>query len=436
MDLIQFLPSFGNLAFTLIAFIVAISIIVAVHEYGHYIVGRWSGIDAEVFSLGFGPVLFSRVDRRGTRWQFAALPFGGYVKFLGDANPASVGGARGGARNTMLGAPLWARAATVAAGPVFNFLFSFLIFAALLMSAGRPTVPMTVAEIRALPERYEVGLQPGDEILAVGGVELEDGLLPEDLPHSEVLDYRVRRDGAETVVEAPYPVLPILASITPNSAAMDAGLRSGDIVTAIDGREIWSFQQIYDAVVASEGRTLDLAIWRDGETFDVSVAPRRADLPLPEGGFETRWLLGATSDLFFTPATESPSLLQALWGGVAQVWFIITSSLSGLWHVVTGAISTCNLSGPVGIAETSGAMASQGTVSFLWFLAVISTAVGFLNLFPIPVLDGGHLMFHLWEGITGRMPSDGALRVLMAAGLAVVLTLMVFALANDLFLCP
>jgi len=136
LDLTQILPQFGGVAFTLVAFVVALSIIVAIHEYGHYIVGRWTGIHAEVFSLGFGPVLFARRDRRGTVWQIAALPFGGFVKFLGDANAASVGGREVSAadrRRTMLGAPLWARAATVAAGPVFNFALSFVMFAAILM---------------------------------------------------------------------------------------------------------------------------------------------------------------------------------------------------------------------------------------------------------------------------------------------------------------
>jgi membrane-associated protease RseP (regulator of RpoE activity) len=141
----EFIPDFGGLAFTLLAFIAALSIIVAIHEYGHYIVGRWSGIHAEVFSVGFGPVLFSRTDRHGTKWQIAALPFGGYVKFLGDADAAS--GKDGAAidaldveerRRSMHGAPLWARSATVAAGPIFNFILSILIFASVLMIAGRP----------------------------------------------------------------------------------------------------------------------------------------------------------------------------------------------------------------------------------------------------------------------------------------------------------
>ncbi|WP_432256166.1 RIP metalloprotease RseP [Limimaricola sp. AA108-03] len=444
MDPTQILPQFGNVAFTLAAFVVALSVIVAIHEYGHYIVGRWSGIHAEVFSLGFGPVLVSRRDKHGTLWQIAALPFGGYVKFLGDANAASVGQAAGTdpakLRHTMLGAPLWARAATVAAGPIFNFILSILIFAAVILTQGRAADPLTIERMLPLPATYVNELRAGDEILAIGGSELpgEDGLarLAEGYPAEPVLDYRVRRDEREMLVRGPYPQPPLVGGVSPRSAADAAGLRAGDVILELEGREVFAFAQLIEIVTASEGRTLDLTIWRNGETRELSLTPRRVDLPRPEGGFETRWLLGISSGLFFEAATETPGLGTALVDAVAQVWNIITSSLSGLGHMITGAISSCNLSGPVGIAQASGAMAEQGATSFIWFVAVLSTAVGLLNLFPIPVLDGGHLVFFGYEAITGRQPGDKALRVLMALGLSLILTMTVFAVLNDLFLCP
>ena len=139
--------------------------------------------------------------------------------------------------------------------------------------------------------------------------------------------------------------------------------------------------------------------------------------------------------LAFEPAKESPGFFDAISGGAQQTWRIINGSLSGLGHMITGAISTCNLSGPIGIAQTSGAMASQGAENFIWFIAVLSTAVGLLNLFPVPALDGGHLIFYAYEAVSGKPPSDKALRVLMTFGLATVLTLMLFALGNDIF-CP
>jgi regulator of sigma E protease len=175
----EFIPDFGGLAFTLLAFIAALSIIVAIHEYGHYIVGRWSGIHAEVFSIGFGPVLFARVDRHGTKWQIAALPFGGYVKFLGDSDAAS--GKDGAAidaldveerRRSMHGAPLWARSATVAAGPVFNFILSILIFASVLMIAGRPARTLSSARPPPLPADMAT-LEAGDLITSIDGTSIE-----------------------------------------------------------------------------------------------------------------------------------------------------------------------------------------------------------------------------------------------------------------------
>ncbi|SLN15470.1 RIP metalloprotease RseP [Roseisalinus antarcticus] len=444
MDLTQILPQFGGFAFTILAFVLALSIIVAIHEYGHYIVGRWTGIHAEVFSLGFGPVIWSRVDSRGTRWQVAALPFGGYVKFLGDANAASVGtdGAVAAAdrRRTMLGAPLWARAATVAAGPVFNFVLSFAIFAAVILVQGRASDPLTIAELRPLPPGYTQELQPGDQILAIAGREAPplDAFDPflDELPLEPTLDYRVLRAGQEMTVAGPYPYPPAVVSLSPQSAAMDVDMRVGDVILGVDGQEVRTFEGLRRIVAQSDGAPLGLEVWRDGTIIDFTLVPRRVDLPRAEGGFETRYLIGVTGGLFFDAETESPGLGESIGYGVSQVWFIVKSSLSGLWHMLTGAISTCNLSGPVGIAETSGAMASQGAQSFIWFVAVLSTAVGLLNLFPIPVLDGGHLVFHAYEALRGAPPSDKALRVLMAAGLSILLTLMVFALANDLILCP
>ena len=441
------IPQFGGLLWTLLAFVTALSVIVAIHEYGHYIVGRWCGIKADVFSIGFGPRLFSRTDRHGTLWQVAALPLGGYVKFRGDANAASVGddgsvAALDAAEReaTMAGAALWRRAATVVAGPVANFVLSILVFAAFVLVEGRPATAPVVGPVVALPEdmRY---LEEGDEVLAVGGVAV--GTLAEfsaaagDLAGVASVDYRVRRDGQEVEVSAAPPMPARAASVQPRSAAWDAGLRPGDVVRSIDGAPVASFADIRAATEATDGAPLTLEIWRPGEaeTFEVTLVPRRTDLPGPGGTFETRYLIGLSGGLGFEPATEREGPLSALSFGVSQVGFIVQSSLSAIWHIVTGQISTCNLSGPIGIAETSGAVATLGAGNFVWFIAVLSTAVGLLNLFPIPVLDGGHLVFHAYEAVRGRPPSDRAVRVLMTAGIAMMGALMVFALTNDIF-CP
>ncbi len=444
MDILGFIPSFGGLAFTIIAFIVALSVIVAIHEYGHYIVGRWSGIQAEVFSIGFGPVLFSRMDRRGTRWQVAALPFGGYVKFLGDSDAASVRsetpeGDAAHRRRTMAGAPLWARTATVAAGPLFNFALSILVFGAFYFFSGVPVERPVVGELRSLPTVEATELEPGDVILAIEGRLTPDNAAfmqaVEEIEPAEQLTYLVERDGVEREVSGPYPFPPLASSVQPQSAARDAGMQPGDLVLSIDGTPIAAFRELREIVGASDGAPLQLEILRDDETFEATLVPRRMDLPTPEGGFETRWLLGLTGGMVFDSETRRPGPGESLLLGVERTGVIIQTSLSGLYHMITGAISSCNLRGPIGIAETSGAMAADGLASFIWFIAVLSTAVGLLNLFPIPILDGGHLVFYAWEAVTGRPPSDRALQILMAVGLALILTLMIFALGNDLF-CP
>jgi regulator of sigma E protease len=443
VDFISFIPNFGSPVLTILAFVLALSIIVAIHEYGHYIVGRWSGIEAEVFSIGFGPVIWSGTDRRGTRWQLAALPLGGYVKFLGDGNAASVGGdgAAEKGRNTMLGAPLWARAATVAAGPVFNFILSFFIFAGLLVSLGQPMSPLTVSSVPEWPESRAMELQPGDTILRIEGTRLNYpegfGTALEALPSAPALDYEVRRDGERITVRGPHPAPSRVQSITPRSAADDAGLRIGDLILSMNGTPVYSFMDMVDVVNDTGATPITLSVWRDGTVREEILTPRMVAIPQADGSMRDEPKMGiGDGGLFFEPQTMTVGLWEAVKLGAQQVWFIIAQSLNGLWHILSGAISTCNLSGPVGIAETAGSMASQGAESFITFIAVMSTAIGLLNLFPIPVLDGGHLVFHAWEAVTGKPPSDGALRILMAIGLSLIGTLMLFAIANDLFLCP
>ncbi len=444
----DFLLQFGSLFQILVAFVVALSIIVAIHEYGHYIIGRLSGIRAEVFSLGFGPVLFSRVDKHGTRWQLAALPFGGYVKFLGDSDAASGKDGDMGSnltpkerRMTMHGAPLWARTATVAAGPVFNFILSILVFGALFLAQGEVMRPLTVEAMRPMPPQV-AALEPGDRLLAIGGIEVPDGEnagafdgFTESLPLEPELDYRVERAGQQMTVRGPYPYPPLITQLAPNSAAYDIGLEVGDVIRSVGGQDIFAFVQLKDQVESSNGRVLALKVWRDGQDdlMDFALAPRRVDEPKTDGGFRTEWRIGIAGGMAFEPATESMSIISAISDGTQQTWRIAQSSISGLWHMITGAISTCNMTGPIGIAQTSGAMASQGAVSFIWFVAALSTAVGLLNLFPIPVLDGGHLVFFAYEAVVGRPPSDRALKILMGAGLTLILSVMIFALTNDVF---
>ena len=432
----------GGTAWTMLFFVLGLSVIVFVHEYGHYIVGRWSGIHAEVFSIGFGKVLWGRTDRRGTRWQIAAIPFGGYVKFLGDADASSVmpgdvsGLSAAERRHTMTGAPLWARAATVAAGPVANFILTFVMLLSLLAVTGVPLETPSVGKLRPLPYGDQ-GLVEGDVITAINGVATPDwesfASATDAVQDQTSLTYTVLRGGAEQTVIAAHPRSPVVGGVQPRSAALDAGIQAGDVILRADGQDITRFEQLIDVVSASEGRPVALTVWREGTTFDVSFSPRIRMVEDPEtGGFTERYLLGLYSGSTFQPGTRSVTVTELVTGTVGQMWWTTTSMFSGLAHIVSGKVGSCNVSGAIGIAETLGDSARTGTFDFLGTLAMLSLVVGIMNLFPIPVLDGGHLVFHAYEAITRRPPPEAALRVLMTIGLTLVLSVMIYALSRDL----
>jgi len=442
VELIGSIPLLGGTIATLIAFIVALSVIVTVHEYGHYIVGRWCGIHAEVFSLGFGKVLFSRKDKRGTQWQLAAIPFGGYVKFLGDADASS--------RNdpnvlatmdaetrsrSFHGAALYKKALTVAAGPVANFLLSIAIFMGLVLSTGLATDVPTVGKILPLPQAT-TQLKKGDVIVSIDGTKVPDyralyAYGRTAIPKAKQ-SYKIRRDGKGMTVTGPFPLLPLVQSVQPQSAAMAAGLEPGDVILSVDGKPLVAFSDLVRVVGASDGQPLKLSVWRAGRVLPFTLSAKMMDVPDGAGGFKSRALIGVSGSLFFEPQTVAPSLWQAVNIGVGRTWSIAASSLNGLYSMIKGKISTCNLQGPIGMASIAGDTASQGMPDFINFIAVLSTAIGLLNLFPIPVLDGGHLAFFGYEAIFRRPPAERVMNVLMTVGLVFVLGLMVFAFSMDI----
>ena len=435
MDLTTVLADFGGFVWTLASFLVALGVIVAVHEYGHYIIGRWSGIAADVFSLGFGPVVASRVDQRGTKWQLALIPLGGFVKFKGDQDAAS---ARSDAtiegRDTMAGAPLWARAATVAAGPIFNFVLAFGIFMALILLSGVPQDKPVVGLAHPMPNAAQ--LEQGDVILALNDQATPDFktflTLASELPSAPTVSYRVQRGDQTLDVVSAHPLPARVGAVYPKNAGMAAGIKEGDVILSINGQPVFAFAELPAMVEASKGAPVDLVIWRAGQEIALTLTPNRRDLPKEDGSFETRWLIGLSSGLLFDPQTRQAGPLEAARMAATQVWSVLSGSLSGMVHLVRGDISSCNLSGPVGLAGAMGDAARSGLSSFVSMLAVVSLGVGLLNLFPIPVLDGGHLVFFAYEAVTGRKPNPKVLNVAVAIGLALILALTVFALGNDL----
>ena len=446
MEYTFFFPQFGNFVITVLAFVLCLSVIVFVHEFGHYFIGKLSGIHAEVFSIGFGPVIISAYDKRGTKWQLAAFPLGGYVKFLGDKNPASSPDPeidkrdeQNLLRQSMHGAPLWARFITVAAGPLFNFIFSGLIFFLIFMDQGMTKLPLTVDKTFDTP--YEQKFEKGDVVRSVNGLKIKNDLkkLNEQLGGvfaNEPLTYVVERNGILITLENIIQNPPRISQVLPKSSAISAGLEKGDLILSLNSREIKNFNEIKDFVEASQGEGFIVEYWREGLVYETRLTPQIVDVPIETGGFERIYRVGIVSDYFpFQPAMTKQSISWAFLSSIKSIYLIMEGSVKGLYHIVFGNISSCNLSGPISIAETSGQMVKQGSLNYLWFIAVLSTAIGMINLFPIPVLDGGHLMFFTVEALIGRKPNQKIVNTFMALGFALLVGLMLFSVLND-FLCP
>jgi regulator of sigma E protease len=224
--------------------------------------------------------------------------------------------------------------------------------------------------------------------------------------------------------------------LMPRSAAIEAGLAVGDVITQVDGEDIFSFQNLKTRVEGSNGAALNLTVWRKGDVFTTKLVPKRVDEQADDGTFTAYWRIGIVGSLYsFEPMTETVPLGRSIWASLKATYAIMEGSVTGLYHVVSGAVSSCNISGPIGIAETSGQMARQGGEDLIWFIAVLSTAVGMVNLFPIPVLDGGHLVFYAYEAVFRRPPNTTVVNRLMTVGLAIILSFMMFAIYNDIF-CP
>ena len=432
----QFLAISSQLADFLVAFmafLVAVGIVVFVHEFGHYLAARLSGISVAVFSVGFLKPLVSWRDSRGTVWRIGMLPLGGYVKFAQAADRLQIPGDDN--SDSLSRAALHHRILTVCAGPLANFVFSTFVFACLVLSVGIVSGDAVVGALKTIPGVKNEVL-PGDRITAVNGNSISS--LADLYRQSELLDvgrpaiYSVNRAGRIVEATGPMPMPPIIDNVRLMSAASDAGLKSGDVVLAVDNAPIGSFGELRQAVERAGTQPLMFDIWRNGERLSFLIAGRVEELQLPEGGFEERVVIGVSGGLFFVPESRSPNPFDAILIGIERTYLVIDGTLNGIAAIATAQISACNLQGPVGIARVSGAAATQGGFEFISLVAIISVVIGLLNLLPIPGLDGGHLAFYIYEALTGRAPSNGFQRVSIALGFALVVMLMAFGLFNDL----
>jgi regulator of sigma E protease len=378
-----FLHSFNTLSHGLIGYIVpflfVLTIVVFFHELGHFLVARWAGVKVLTFSLGFGPELVGFNDRHGTRWRISAIPLGGYVKFFGDESEASTPSSEALTKMTdeernvsFHGKKVGPRAAIVAAGPIANFILAIVIFAALFTFFGKPNQSARV----------------------------------------------------DTVQES--------------SAAATAGFKSGDVVTAIDGKAIENFTDMQRIVSSSAGTPMTFTVKRAGEMVTLHATPELREVTDNFGNTHRMGVLGITR----ATSPEDASAVQrvdpatAVWLGVKETWFVVDQTLSYIGKVLVGRASTDQIGGPVRIAQISGQVATLGLVPLIHLAAVLSVSIGLLNLFPVPLLDGGHLLFYAVEALKGTPMSDRSQEFGFRVGLALILMLVVFTFYNDVHQVP
>lgn len=357
------------------AFILVITVLVFVHEYGHYKVARLCGIKVDVFSIGFGKELFGWNDKNGCRWKVSAIPFGGYVKFFGDAGVASNADDSVNEMSDEDKAvsfhhkPLSQRAAVVFAGPAANYLFAIVALSILYLSLGQAHTPAVANEV------------------------------------------------------------------IPESAAEAAGIQPGDRIIAIDGDKVSSFEEMRQKVIVGLDEPLMMEIDRSGVPVQVAVTPKVVEFRDDSGNVQKIGQLGIRST---SREFKEHSVGSALVSAVDQTWFVTTATLKGAWQMITGARDASELSGPIGILKMSGDAAKRGDdltgsmLSLFNFMIFVSISLGLINLFPIPMLDGGHLLFYSVEAVRGKPLGEKSMEYGFRIGLTLVLMLMIFATMNDI----
>lgn len=362
-----------SIAGYLLPFLFVLGLVVFFHELGHFLIGRLCGVKVETFSLGFGPELFGFDDRYGTHWRVAALPLGGYVKFLGDANGASM---QDEAAINALSAEerkvsfstqkVWRRAAIVAAGPIANFVLAIVIFASIFYVHGRSIL------------------------------------------------------------------LPVVESVAADSAAEAAGFQPGDLIVSIDGVKIDSFEDMQRIVQSSSDTELNFVVDRAGKLVDIAATPRRRDVTTPFGTTRVG-VLGVQSKA--KPENwhiQTYGLGESVKLAGSETWFVVTRTGRYLAGLLSGQESADQLSGPIRIAEISGEMAKIGPAALLNLAAILSISVGLLNLLPVPLLDGGHLIYYGLEAMRGKAMNERAQQFGFKIGIMLVTSLMIFATYNDI----
>jgi regulator of sigma E protease len=439
----------------LVSFVVVLGVLIVVHELGHFLMARLAGVGVERFSVGFGPVLW-RFRGKETEYCVSAIPMGGYVKMMGDdENPLEGGkGAAIDPAKAFNGKPLAARFLIVFAGPAMNFVLAALIAGLMFMLVGRPVAPALVGRVTDGSPAAQAGLKTGDRLVAVDGKPVqywEDLARLVQAARGRVLQVAVQGPAGErTVALTPgqtkrkdlfgdeqtvweigaSPYIPAAIGDTiAGDPADQAGLKAGDVVVALEGQPVLSWDELAERIHQRAGQPTRLEIKRGAETLTVTVTPKKSKIPGADGKETEVGLVGIRPGGSVTMVRSNP--ISALWEGLVWSGDVTVKTAIGLYKIVVGQLDRSNIGGPIQIAKTAGEQARQGIVSLALFTAVISVNLFLLNLLPVPMLDGGHLLFFAFEAVLGRPLSVRKREVAQQVGFALLMLLMVFAFYND-----
>lgn len=441
-DLAQTLAS-GTIDF-LLPFLIVLSVLVFVHEWGHYIVARLCGVRVLEFSIGFGPELFGRNDKNGTRWKFCAIPLGGFVKMFGDTDPASAGHSETDVNETnrdeaFFAKPLWQRALIVFAGPAINFLFALIILIGMYVTIGKPVIEPSISGVMSGSAAEEAGLLPGDRITQINGRVIRsfsDIQRQVTISLDKPLDMTVMRDGQAITIEGVVPEIQIIE----DRFGFEHSRGLMGIMGPGSGVILDSIQSLNGQAVSSDTLLSDI---RDLDGQDVAltyVIGENTRTVLIHVSVENNPQLFDAEEpaAFFTFSSMPRQVLSGAMGpidavgeSVRKAISIVASTLEALGQMITGDRSPRELGGIVRIGAIAGDAAQTGWAAFFLFMALLSINLGLINLFPIPLLDGGHLVFYAMEAVRGKPVSEKVQDFALRFGLVFLIGIMVFANVND-----
>ena len=444
--------------FSIVMALVTLGILVTIHEYGHYWVARRCGVRVLRFAVGFGRPLAMRVDRHGTEFALCAIPLGGYVKMLDERDEGQDVTAQN--RHESFNAqPVRNKLAIVSAGPAANFLLAILVLFGLFLR-GETGIAPVIEAVEPGSVAHDVGLTQGQEIVAVDGtstqtvlnvrfallkrlgdtgtIDISVGSAPSDLQQTYALPIDRWLGGAEApdptralgLTLGIPPLQPTVGSLVEGGPATRAGFEVGDTIIEAEGQVISTWSQWVDLVRAAPGRSLAVLVERDGQTIELTVEPRSTGTSDAEvGSVGVGVVIPDIPENRIRRQGRNP--FEALSAAIERTFALTVFTFESMWKMIQGLISTKNLSGPIAIAQVAASTAESGFTTWLSFLALLSISLGAINLLPIPVLDGGHIVFHSLEGLLGRPVPEQIQIMSYQVGLLAVFTLMVFAIYND-----